>query len=193
MINFQPRNWYWIVAGNPGVYSSASNVYVPATDPVYLAWLAAGFAPGRIASEAEIWPYVAGFLPDWLFNSGTFAQPGAGIYSTAQLVAYAASVRYAREIAGINVNGVSVTTDRQSQAMINGGFNMALHDPTFTTQWKTASGGFIQVDAPTMIAIATGVGQHVAVCFAKEAAVIAGIAAGTIKVPAEIDSAFAGI
>lgn len=192
MINFQPRNWYWIVAGNPGVYSSASNSYVPETNPVYLAWVAAGFVPSRINSEAEIWPYVQSFLPDWLFDGSTFAQPGVGAYMPAQLSAYAASVRYDREIAGITVNGVAVATDRKSQAMINGAFNMAMRDSTFTTEWKTVNGAFVTLDAPTIIATATAVGAHVAACFAKEASVAAA-AGGTIKTPADIDAAFAGV
>lgn len=52
---FDPRNWYWIVAGDETkVYSSAVGDYVPAADATYQAWLAAGNAPTRIASEDEL-------------------------------------------------------------------------------------------------------------------------------------------
>lgn len=54
-INFDASNWYWAVAAsNTQVYSSASGNYVPLTDAVYQAWLAAGGVPTPIASEAEL-------------------------------------------------------------------------------------------------------------------------------------------
>lgn len=192
-MNFNARNWYWLVAGNPGVYSSAANIYVPVTDPIYRAWCDAGFIPARINSEAEIWPYVSSFLPAWLFDGASFAQPAVGAYMPAQLSNYAASVRYDKEVAGITVGGAALATDRGSQAMINGAFNMAMRDSGFSTQWKTSGGAFQRVDAPTIIALATAVGAHVAVCFAKESEVAAGIAAGTIKTLSDIDAAFAQI
>jgi Domain of unknown function (DUF4376) len=190
---FRPQNWYWKVAGSPGVYSSASNIYVPETDTIYVTWLGAGYTASQINSECEIWSYVSPYLSAWLFNGTTFAQPAVGTYMPAQLSAYAASLRYTKETEGIAVNGAAVATDRESQAMINGAYNMATRDPTFTTQWKMATGAFVQIDATTIASIATAVGAHVATCFAKEATVAAGIAGGTIKTPADIDAAFAGV
>ena len=52
---YDPRNWYWIVAGDETkAYSSAAGDYVPAADTTYRAWIAAGGAPTRIASEDEL-------------------------------------------------------------------------------------------------------------------------------------------
>lgn len=52
---YDPRNWYWIVAGDETkTYSSAAGDYVPAADTTYQAWIAAGNAPTRIASEDEL-------------------------------------------------------------------------------------------------------------------------------------------
>jgi len=54
-MEYNPRNWYWIVAGSTTqVYSSASGDYVPVADATYQAWLAAGGVPTSIASEAEL-------------------------------------------------------------------------------------------------------------------------------------------
>jgi len=52
---FDPRNWYWTVAGDETkVYSSAAGDYVQAADKTYQAWTAAGNTPTRIASEDEL-------------------------------------------------------------------------------------------------------------------------------------------
>jgi hypothetical protein len=52
---YDPRNWYWIVAGDETrVFSSATGNYVPANDATYIAWLADGTRPTRIPSEEEL-------------------------------------------------------------------------------------------------------------------------------------------
>lgn len=52
---YDPRNWYWIVAGDETrVYSSAVGNYVPVANEDYQAWLADENNPTRIASEAEL-------------------------------------------------------------------------------------------------------------------------------------------
>lgn len=52
---YDPKNWYWIIAGDATkAYSSAVGDYVPAADATYQAWLAAGNAASRIASEDEL-------------------------------------------------------------------------------------------------------------------------------------------
>lgn len=54
-MEYNPTNWYWIIAGNEArFYSSASGDYVTPTDAAYVAWLAAGGTPSHIASEAEL-------------------------------------------------------------------------------------------------------------------------------------------
>lgn len=55
MTGYDPRNWYWIVGGSTTqVYSSATGDYLPLTDVAYVAWLADGNLPTRIATEAEL-------------------------------------------------------------------------------------------------------------------------------------------
>lgn len=54
-MEYEPQNWFWIVAGDETrVYSSKAGAYLPATDLAYQAWLAAGGVPTRIASDAEL-------------------------------------------------------------------------------------------------------------------------------------------
>lgn len=50
-----PHDWYWIVNGSDTqVYSSATGDYVAVDNAAYVAWLADGNAPTRIASEEEL-------------------------------------------------------------------------------------------------------------------------------------------
>jgi hypothetical protein len=191
--SFQPERWYWKVGDSGSIYSSASNSYVTADDTTYVAWVALGLVAPAVASEADIWKYVQPFQPDWMFNGTTFSQPTPTTYSKAQLKAYSASVRYKKETGGTTVNGTIVATDRESQSMLNGAFNMAMKDSTFTTQWKGADGTFTQLNASAINALASGVGAHVSVCFAKEAEVAAAIDGGTVISLPVIAQAFAGI
>lgn len=188
------QDWYWIVAGSTTqVYSSARNIYVPTTDAAYVAWLATGKNASTIGSEVDLWFYIQQIQPDWMFNGTTFSQPAAGQFTKAQLTAYSASARYNREVGGTTVNGVAVATDRDSQAMLNGAFNMATQNNAFTTQWKNPDGSFTQLNAATIIAIAVAVGQHVANCFSTEQSVAAQVAAGTMINTTQINAAFAAI
>jgi len=52
---YDPKNWYWIVAGDKTkVYSSAIGDYVLVSDATYVAWLTSGGTPSRIVSETEL-------------------------------------------------------------------------------------------------------------------------------------------
>jgi hypothetical protein len=54
-ISYEPKNWYWRVAGSTTqVYSSKAGDYVPVANATYQAWLASGGVPTNIASEAEL-------------------------------------------------------------------------------------------------------------------------------------------
>lgn len=55
MKTYDPKNWYWIVAGDESrVFSSAVGNYVPADDSTYLAWSADGGLASRISSETDL-------------------------------------------------------------------------------------------------------------------------------------------
>ncbi len=52
---YNPRDWYWIVAGNEDqLWSSRRRAYVAADDADYLAFFASGRRATRIDSEAEL-------------------------------------------------------------------------------------------------------------------------------------------
>ena len=195
VFRFDPANWYWKIGATEGVYSSATNTYVAESDPAYQSWLSE--ANGRMASkletEAEVWGYVRSFCEDWLFNGTTVAQPTPTSYTKVQLKAYSASARYRKETGGMTINGVAVDTSRESQGMINGAYNMALKDATFTTRWKCADGTFTALNAAQIEATAVAIAQHVQACFAAEADVASQIDSGTIISLPVIDQAYAGI
>lgn len=54
MRTYDPRNWYWSVAGRDDFYSSASAGFVVEGDAALAAWLAADGHPTRIESEAAL-------------------------------------------------------------------------------------------------------------------------------------------
>jgi hypothetical protein len=122
--------------------------------------------------------------PNWTVSGNVFAAPVA---PTVDLVAYAAAKRFDVETGGITVNGASIATDRDSQNMINGGYNYAQANPDKPIQFKAVS-GWVELDHDTMVAIANAVGNHVQACFALESSVDKEIAAGTIKTTTEIDA-----
>lgn len=52
---FVPSRHYWHVGGDEAsVYSSALGDFVQTDDPTYLAWVASGLSPSRIASTDEL-------------------------------------------------------------------------------------------------------------------------------------------
>jgi hypothetical protein len=54
-MEFDVKDWYWIVAGDDTrLFSSKTGDYVLPGNAAYVAWLAAGGAPTRIVSEAEL-------------------------------------------------------------------------------------------------------------------------------------------
>lgn len=104
---------------------------------------------------------------------------------------YAAAKRWEKEVGGIDINGLTVATDDRSKTMISGARVAAQNDPEFSTQWKSADGTFVTIDAAAVIAISDAMLAHVSSCFAIEAQVLVEIAGGTISTFAQIDAAFA--
>jgi len=79
-----------------------------------------------------------------------------------------ATARYNAEISGIDVNNVTVKTDRESQALITGAALQAMVDSEYSCKWKTEQ-GFVELTAEEILGIAVMVRQHVQECFDKEA------------------------
>lgn len=79
--------------------------------------------------------------------------------------------------AGIEVNGVHVQTDDLSQQRLTSAALAAQIDPTNTVHWKTATGEFVELTAPEVIALALAARNHVQSCFDREADLAAQIRA----------------
>lgn len=80
------------------------------------------------------------------------------------------SVRYAHETRGVTINGSSIATDRQSQALITGAYTYSQLNPEALIDWKGADGTWTKIDAATIAGIAHAVATHVQACFTNERA-----------------------
>lgn len=109
--------------------------------------------------------------------------------SKSELLAYAAELRWQKEIGGIEINGAQVMTDRVSQSLISGAFSLVQHDPETVIDFKMAD-GWVQLDAGTMTALAVAVRKHIQACFAIEKSVAAKVNNGTITTHTEIEVEF---
>lgn len=126
-------------------------------------------------------------FPDDLAAAVEAADPDS---RKARLAAYAADLRWRREVGGIDVAGVPVATDDRAKLMITGARVAAGADPGWSTVWHGSDGSTYPVNAAAMIAISDAVQNHVNAGFATFAAVKASIDSGTITSTAEIDAAF---
>ena len=79
-----------------------------------------------------------------------------------------AAARYAAETGGCTVNGVTIATDRGSQALLTAAVVTARLDLEFKTRWKCADGRFVTLDAMQLRAIGDAVIAHVEACFTRE-------------------------
>lgn len=95
----------------------------------------------------------------------------------AELTQQIAARRYAAETAGITVSGIRVDTSRDSQALITGAALSAMRDPAYVCRWKTPV-GFVELDAPEIMALADAVRAHVQACFDREAELLTAIEEG---------------
>lgn len=83
-----------------------------------------------------------------------------------------AAARYAAETGGCTINGVTVATDRGSQALLTAAVVTARLDPEFKTRWKCADNRFVTLDAMQLRAIGDAVTAHVEACFSREAELV---------------------
>ena len=88
-----------------------------------------------------------------------------------------AAARYEAEVAGIEVNGVSIATNRDSQALLTGAAVSAMLDDAYTVQWKQPDGTFVTLTANQIIELGKTVRAHVETCFNREKELYAEIAA----------------
>jgi hypothetical protein len=112
--------------------------------------------------------------------------------TTADLLAYAADKRWQVETGGITLMGMPVPTDRQTAAILHAARTMAKENEAYSLRFKMA-GGFVPLDAATIIAVADAVHDHVQACFNCEADLAAAIAEDEVTTTAQIDAAFAAL
>lgn len=176
---FNVKDWYWL-ASDGRVYSSARLAQLTTSDAGYQAFVAANGGAGSWPQDASGNQTLAA-LQEVLSAYGAYVD----------LKAYTAAKRFNIETGGTTINGTLIATDRESQAMISGAFNMATNNPSFTTQWKNDDGTFTALTAAQIISLAVAVGNFVSSCFSKEATTVAAITAGTITTTAQVDAVFA--
>lgn len=176
MKNFDIADWFWKVGSDQSiVWSSAAAGFVPTNESEYLQFIEDGNAPTPIATPGEL--------------QAIFADR----YPAGSLWTYAAAKRFEKEVGGLTVAGVPVSTDDRSKLMIMGARLAAEANAGFTTDWVGADGEVHQLSAADMIAISDAVLAHVAQCFSTYAGVKSQIDANAITTIAQIDAAFAAV
>jgi len=88
------------------------------------------------------------------------------------------ATRYIKETAGIKVDGISINTERDSQAMITGAALSAVLDSSYICRWKTPS-GFVDLDSTSLIKVSQSMRQYVQACFDRESELVEAIVNGT--------------
>ncbi len=170
---FDPADWYWRVAGQDGVYSSRKRDYVSEEDDAYLNWLNDPLhRPTDIGSEALLVDVLKRVYP-----------PGRPV----NLPEFAAETRWELETGGIEIGGMPMRTDRESQALIHGAYSLAQVNEAASFRFKTST-GFVSLTAAQMLEIGEAVAAHIQACFAWEADILDDISAGQLSSEAAISA-----
>ncbi|MFS2124694.1 DUF4376 domain-containing protein [Pseudomonas sp. Pseusp97] len=86
--------------------------------------------------------------------------------------------RFLAETLGVEVNGVTYATSRDSQALMSNVVHAAMLDSSYCCNWKTPE-GFIELGPEQIFGMATAVRAHIQACFDREAELLAHLDAGT--------------
>ena len=146
------------------IIDSISNaVIAETTDPQYVA------PAGYITLETKPDEFDFFNAAEWAWNGTALVRDLALVLARmkAHRLADLAALRYQHETAGITLNGMTIETDRQSQALITGAWSFSQLNPAVLIDWKGVN-GWIQIDAATITAIAGAVATHVQSCFSAE-------------------------
>ena len=122
----------------------------------------------------------------WTHDGENWSAPVEPVDPGIDIIAYTKAKRYTIETGGIIVAGASVSTTRDSQAMITGAYNFAKENPDATFSFAADSGS-VELTAAGMIALAQAVGAHVQACFAAQAAILADIESGDVTSIEDVD------
>ncbi|ETD86338.1 DUF4376 domain-containing protein [Rhodobacter capsulatus] len=104
-------------------------------------------------------------------------KPAPARRSVDQALANLKAARDAAIARGIEHDGLRLQTDDLSQSRLTAAALAARLDPGATVRWKLATGEFVALSAPQIIALALAVRAHVQACFDREADLAAQIRA----------------
>ena len=121
------------------------------------------FLPGEVREEDG--HYIRGWIPVEL--------------SAEQWSERIATRRYTAETSGTVIAGMPIDTDDRSKTLINGAALRAYRNTDYVLRWKTP-GGFVDLPAAQVLAIADAVSEHVQLCFDREDALLGAVADGSI-------------
>lgn len=177
---FDPQSMYWL-ADDGRIYSGPAGQPATSSDAGYQAYAAAGH-PVRSWPRDISGNQTTAALQEILTPYGMFAD----------LLAYSASVRFAKETGGLKVNGVIYPTDRATQAKLGTAFLLANQNSNEIFKWKLSDGSFSPaLTSSALIAVAVAVGTFVNGLFLIEDTTSAAIGAGTITTKEQVDAAYA--
>jgi hypothetical protein len=90
-----------------------------------------------------------------------------------------ANARLAHEVSGLALNGGTILTDRESQAILTSAYSALKDGLVDSFDWKTADGTFVTVTLQEVTAMAHAVSNHVQTSFSTERDLVAQIDAAT--------------
>ncbi len=100
-----------------------------------------------------------------------------------------ADIRYRKETSGIELEGMKILTDRESQAQLTGAYQSLASGLITQTDWKAAD-GWMTVTKEQIEPVAKAVATHIARCFAAEKAVSEQIAGSDSPENIDVEKAF---
>ena len=106
-----------------------------------------------------------------------FSPPGFAVVTPVPLAEIIAAERFRREGTGVVVEGLSIETTRDSQALIASTGLAAIYDPDYRCNFKTAT-GFVEIGSEQIAVIAKAVRAHVQACFDRELALLRAVETG---------------
>lgn len=176
---FIPQKAYWL-ADDGRVFSGPLEQIVDATDQGYSDYVEAG-------NSVSTWPrdidgsQTDAMLQDVLEPFGMFVN----------LINYTADKRWRKEQGGITATaGFPIKTDDRSQAKITGLYTASQEVPAVVTPFSDADNAVRQLDAAAMHQLHVDLLTHINNCFSVSAAMLAGIADGSITTREQVDAAF---
>ncbi len=142
----------------------------------------------------SLWRFDGEAFPGYPLPAGAepVARPGAAP-SVEALRAYAREASYVREVSGVTVGGLAVSTSRDSQGLIDRAIALFAADPSLASvEFDAGDAAPVTLTAAQVRAVGVAVGRHVQAAFAARAAALRGIADGTVTTLPQVDAALAG-